>query len=234
MTFGSFTTLDDSWDGGGPAPSFGDSSEAATVPVMRKVDREALDSAYRRAGHEVSTAIGHAIAEAHAEIASGNAPLNPALTAGKVIDAAKAAIEGSVDALIAAHLAAADTDVDAISIRLRAFVESRQCPSIPSARARNPGVEMRSQALAKATFEGARASIGSGVKDRVALALLNLRAETTLVQRLQKRAANHPIAAVVILIFIVLAAVRGVLGFVMDVRGMLRGTSAPAQVCPPR
>lgn len=189
---------------------------------MLKSNRDALDSAYREAQHAIRRATEAAEVEAHREIASGKGSVNPAFYSGRIIEAARVAMDAAVENLITAHIQAGDRSESTITERIRALVNQQVTGRLPARDSRNVGAQMRNEANSKARFEMVRSGLANRVKDLVATALLKERAATTLAQRVEKWASNNRVIAAAIVSAAAIAAIWKVVEIVIGAAGKIR------------
>lgn len=190
---------------------------------MRSRDRRALESSYKARQYEINRTRDQAVTEALVEVSSGRASANFQVGADRTLDAMQAAIERAVDVLVSDHVRAGDNDEGVIAARVRIFVESQPVFRFATSPSRNPGIEMRQQAIAQQEFVGRRSGIAGRVSDLVATALLRHRAETTYVHKIQKWASDNIPMAVLIVVVSGLVTVAGAWKGIEIIQTVIRG-----------
>ena len=179
---------------------------------MNRKNSAALQSAYKTAAHEIGGAESEAVRKAAGDIAA-KTTVNVGAIWGQIVTTKQAAMEETVASLVEAHLRVGERDETKIAASIRKFIESHHAPGFPG---QSDPRELRTIANVRARFDAARASIAARVEDKVNLALLARRSDTTRLREITRWMENNLLGAWTMAVLIGFAALRGLLGFAIN------------------
>lgn len=178
---------------------------------MEKIDREALDAAYRTAQREIDDTVARGVAHIDQEAAAKRS-FNSGATVKRIVELKRTALTKAVEALIAAHLQAGAAEHGEVTRRIGGLLNVQTADH--DLRAHSPNTkEVGTQA-----FSSMLALLLTELPDLVAVALLERRSKATKLDRLKRWAANRPVLVAAAVLISLIGVATAAIGLVNAIR----------------